>query len=74
MSKTTTKKTVSASKKIGRSSVTGRFLSTSEDVVAFEKAARAYAMKHAKSRAAALRALQDMGMVTATGRLTKHYR
>lgn len=74
MPKTTAKRTSNASKKISRSSVTGRFLTTSEDVVAFEKAARAYELRHAKSKATALKALQDMGMITPSGRLTKYYR
>lgn len=57
----------------GQSSVSGRFLSRSEDVVEFEAAARAYTKKHAKSKTAAVKALRKMGMVTATGRLTKRY-
>jgi hypothetical protein len=56
-----------------RSSTTGRFLSQPKDVAEFEKAARAYTKKNAKSKKAALRALREMGMVTRTGRLTKRY-
>lgn len=54
-------------------SLSSRFLSTSEDVEQFEAAARAYTKKHARNKATALKALQKMGMVTATGRLTKRY-
>jgi hypothetical protein len=58
---------------ISRSSVSGRFLSSSEDVAEFEAAARAYTKQHVKSKAAAGKALRKMGMLTATGRLTKRY-
>ncbi|MEG6507456.1 hypothetical protein V6C03_00550 [Methyloligella sp. 2.7D] len=51
-----------------------RYLSSKRDVVQFKAAARAYLEKHAKSKELALEALQAMGMVTAKGRLTKHYR
>jgi hypothetical protein len=54
--------------------VTGRFLAKSEDIAEFEAATKAYLKKHAKSKEQALKALQAMGMVTATGRPTKHYR
>jgi hypothetical protein len=65
-----------AASKVGaaRSSLSGRFLSSSEDVAEFEEAARAYTKKHTKNRGAALKALRDMGMITASGRPTKRYR
>jgi hypothetical protein len=59
--------------KVQRSAVSGRFLSSSEDVAEFKAAARAYTKKHAKSKATALKALREMGMVTAAGRPTKRY-
>lgn len=67
------KKLSASSMKQGRSAVTGRFLSRSDDVTEFEDAARAYLKKHGKTKAAALKALHDMGMITATGRLSKRY-
>jgi hypothetical protein len=80
MPKYALKKTATPSKKgtrliktMARSSVSGRFLSTSEDVAEFEAAARAYTKEHAKSKATALKALRKMDMVTETGRLTKRY-
>jgi hypothetical protein len=42
-------------------------------VAEFEAAARAYTKQHVKSKAAAGKALRKMGMLTATGRLTKRY-
>jgi hypothetical protein len=81
MPKYALKKTATPSKKraraskggVYRSAVSGRFLSSSEDVAEFEAAARAYTKKHGQSRATALKALREMGMVTAAGRPTKRY-
>jgi hypothetical protein len=42
-------------------------------VAEFEAAAKAYTKEHAKSKTAAFKALRRMGMITATGRLTKRY-
>ena len=66
---------VSTSKRSAyRSAVSGRFLSRSEDVAEFEAAARAYSKEHTKSKNAALKALRDMGMITASGHVSKRYR
>ena len=81
MPKYALKKTAAPSKKRARvtkgaacrTAVSGRFLSSSEDVAEFEAAARAYTKQHAKSKATAVKALRKMGMITATGRLTKRY-
>ena len=72
---TASKKSAARSSKVDayRSAVSGRFLSSSEDVAEFEAAARAYTKEHTKSKATALKALRNMGMVTASGQLTKRY-
>ena len=81
MPKHALKKTAAPSKKRARAAkgaacrttFSGRFLSSSEDVAEFEAAARAYSQKHTKDKGAALKALRAMGMVTPSGRLTKRY-
>jgi hypothetical protein len=82
MPKYALKKTATPSKKgvaraskggVSHSTISDRFLSSSEDVAEFEAAARAYTKEHAESKATALKALRKMGMVTAAGRLTKRY-
>jgi hypothetical protein len=50
-----------------------RFLSSRKDVEEFAAAARDYVKVHAKDKKTALAALQRMGIVTATGQLTKRY-
>lgn len=51
-----------------------RFLDRREDVEEFAAAARAYTKAKTKDKKTALAALQKMGIVTSTGRLTKHYK
>ncbi|WP_081871547.1 hypothetical protein [Parvularcula oceani] len=48
--------------------------SSPEAAVKFRKDSKTYMAKHAATKASALAALQDLGVVTKTGRLTKPYR
>ncbi len=73
LKKTPTHTKKGAPRRVYRSAISGRFLSTSEDVAEFEAAARSYAKEHGKDKQTALKALRKMGMVTANGRLTKRY-
>jgi hypothetical protein len=57
-----------------RSAMSGRFLSSSEDVAEFEAAARSFAQANTVSKESARAALQKMGIITSAGSLTKHYK